>query len=78
MQREFISPFYPFHFQVLRTATLTIIYPVHVEPTREPTREPTIEPTFEPTMEPSFKRNFCYSFFVYMLSFWNFSQFDFA
>lgn len=55
---------YPFHFQVVRTAQLTIIYPVHPEPTLEPTFEPTIEPTLEPTMEPTFEpsreRNFFY------------------
>ena len=49
------SIIYPFHFQVVRTAQLTIIYPVHPEPTIEPTLEPTLEPTVEPTPEPTFE-----------------------
>ena len=45
---------YPFHFQVVRTAQLTIIYPVTPEPTREP--------TFEPTNNPTVERNFFFFF----------------
>ena len=46
--------YYPFHFTVMRTAELSIIYPIFtLDPTKEPSTEPTMEPTYEPSFIPS-------------------------